>query len=180
MPDDGARGRVFHGIVQKVENCLFQQQGIGADQGKVRRQIDREFMRGQAPGEPLGGRLDKIDDVKGLGLGAQDTGFQTGHVEQISHKAVEALGLLPDGREQFVRLLGVIEIAAGDEGGGGAQNGCQRRAQIMRKRGQHRHPELVGLRQHLGFVHAFHQSGRARSQAPPDRAARPEGVFRPE
>ena len=91
------------------------------------------------------------------GVGHDRAGFEFGHVEQIGDEAVEPLGFLDHGGEQFVLLRVVKAAAEVAQRGGRAKHRGERRLEVVRDRGQQRAAQPVGFHRALDTVHVLDQ-----------------------
>ena len=81
----------------------------------------------------------------------QRPALQPGHVEQVADIAVQPLGLLADADQKIGPHVGLRLGSVVDQGGGRAQHGGQRRAQVVADRVQQGRAQLVGAAQGLGL-----------------------------
>ena len=155
----GPGGRVFHRIVQEIDQRLLQQQGIGARPAEARRACRVRVMRtAAAPGAWLPSPPARRH--RSPPLGARPRRLPGATCRADCRQNGPAFRLLR-GWWQAVRRSGaVIEVAVRRSGvvaaprieASGVRRSCD-------KRGQHRHPQLVGFGQHLRLIHLLHQPG---------------------
>jgi hypothetical protein len=79
-------------------------------------------------------------------VGGDRAGFEPRHVQKIGDETVEALGFVLDRADQFVLRRVVETLAIGPEAGRRTQDRGQRRAQIVRDRGEQRRAQAFGFR----------------------------------
>ena len=133
--DDTAGWRVFRGILQKVAEDPLHQDWVEIEHGQVGWQRDIDRVSGQHRGAGLKGHAD--DFFQGLPVAIQFDvpALQASHVQQIADQHTGAQRLVADG----VGDVGLCfrQGRPGDmQGLGQAGEHGQRRAQIMRQRGQ--------------------------------------------
>ncbi len=122
------------GVFQDVQDRLLQQGPVQLHP----RQVGGEIARDPPPAGPLAdprqGRRDHLPYIDPFPFRGQRPGLQSGHVEQVADVTIQALRLLPDALEQVAPHGGRQLVAIVQQGGGGPQNGRQRRAEIVTDR----------------------------------------------
>ena len=103
--DRGARKRIFRGIVEQVEQHLFEQYGIQLQHRQVGRDIKLNVVPLQDLARAPERTADDLADVVQCRVRNDGAGFKLGHVEQVGNEAIEALGLIDHGCQQIVLLL---------------------------------------------------------------------------
>ncbi len=169
MRDDRSRRRVLAGILEQVVEHALDQRRVELDQRQIARQSDFDAM----PGERRLRRLERAADdfLERLPLPAQLdlAALDARHVEQIVDQRAHPPRLVGD------RLRG-LELRAGQRGlgqrerlGEADQRG-ERRAQVVRERGEQRIAQPLGLHadqrllRDLDVVHALERDRGQRGE----------------
>ena len=97
-------------------------------------------------------RRDEVADFDDLALGHDGAGVEPGHVQEVADEAVEPLGLAQRRAEKLVARRLVVAVAVAPEAGQRADDGGERRAQIVRHRGQHGRAQPLALGAQAGLV----------------------------
>ena len=151
-------GAYFAGVVQQVEQHLLEQHRR-PDRASADRAADAPAS-GARPGScrRAAARCRSTSDSStGPVSQPQRPGFQPRHVQQVADEAIEPLGLLLDVADQVQPRRGVQRVAVRRQAGGRAEDRRQRRAQIVRDRGQQRRAQPVGLGHQPRAIHVLDQ-----------------------
>ena len=113
----------------------------------------RPVLRQDLAGAPQRA-ADRIRQIDRAGAQPQRPGLQPRHVQQVADEAIEPLRLVLDVADQIAPRRCIERLA---EAGRGAQDRRQRRAQIVRDRGQQRRAQPVGLGHQARAIHILDQ-----------------------
>jgi hypothetical protein len=156
-PDRRLRRRVLRGIVEQIEQHLFEENGVEFEHRQIGRQLELDMMARQDAAGTAQGAADDLAEIVQSDVWGDGAGFELGHVEQVGNKAVKPLGFVDDRRQQ-IRLLGIAEpLAEVAQRSGRAQYRGKRRLQVMGDRRQQGRAQPLGLGGALDAVHFFHQ-----------------------
>ena len=127
-----ALGRELHGVGEQVPDDLLEPGEVAGDGAgeRIEHLVDADALgvgRRHDGGE---GGLDDLGELQPLDVEAEVAGDDAGDVEQVLDELGLDLGVPLDGREPFLQVLGVD--LAGAEDLGPAEDGVERRAQLVR------------------------------------------------
>jgi hypothetical protein len=151
------RRGVFRGIVEEIEQRLFEQHGIEFDHRQIRSELEFDLVSRQDPARAAQRTADDLPDVIQGDVGRHRPGFKLGHVEQVGDEAGESLRLVDD-RGQQVCLFGVAELLSEiAQRSGRSQHPGERRLQVMGDRCEQRRAQPLGLGGALNAIHLLDQ-----------------------
>ncbi len=155
---DGGSGRgIFCRIVQKIEQDLLEQHRIDLHHGQVGGELELDAVSAPGSWRRAAARSDDLAQVVQRRVGRDRAGLELGHVEQIGDEAIEPLRLVDDGGQKL-GLGGLAEPAREiAKRAGGAEDGGERRLEIVRDRGEQRGTQAVGLDGPLGALQVLDQ-----------------------
>ena len=151
------RRRIFRGIVEKIEQHLFEQHGVEFEHRQIRRQFQLDLMPGEDAAGPAQRAADDFAEIVQRHIRRNRAGFELGHVEQIGDEAVEPLGFVDDGAEQLGFLACTELVAEIAQRARRAEHGGERRLQIVRDRGEQRRAQALGFGDALDAIHVLDQ-----------------------
>ena len=120
--DQGGVVRIGDGIFQNIDDRLFQQGLVDADETELTGEVAQQFTRPQPPRDTQCCRVQHVTHIDPVGTDVQTPALQPGHVQQVADIAVQPLGLLADTQQKVVADLGLQGVAIVDQGGGGPQH----------------------------------------------------------
>ncbi|MNQ69349.1 hypothetical protein D3C85_839400 [compost metagenome] len=156
MQVQGAAGRrVLGGVFQQIAQHAFDQYAVAFHQRQLRQTGHRDPVRGQRL--PHGRKRGAHQFFDGLPFQAQRgvAVLQPRHVQQIGNQRVHSLCLVAHGADGFLDVRGQSGLLAHQRVGHAHQAG-QRRAQIVRDRGQQGVAQLFGFHADQGLLRHFH------------------------
>ena len=155
--DRRLRRGVFRGIVEEIEQRLFEQHGIEFEHRQIRSELEFDIVSREDPARAAQRTADDLADVIESDGGRHRPGFELGHVEQVGDEAVESLELVDD-RGQQVRLFGVAELLPEiAQRSGRSQHRGERRLQVMGDRGKQRRAQPLSLGSAFDAIHLLDQ-----------------------
>ena len=112
--------------------------------------VHLEPMVAQKPAGALAGGADEVGEVDGGQLRLQRAVAELRHVEQVLDVAIQPLALLADRLGQFGAWAGG-KLGGFGEAAGGADDGDERRAEVVADRGEQGGTEAFGFRGEARF-----------------------------
>lgn len=124
-------GREPHGIVQQVDQRLFDQHAVDPDQWHRIGDPDIDRQTFHYIAHAAHGTADDIMQVHPVAAQGQAAMAEAGHVEEVLYMTVQTLRLFHHGRQQIPAIFLAEGFTVFEQAGGRTDYRCERGAQIM-------------------------------------------------
>ena len=165
--------RIFGGVVQQIEQHLLEQHGIDLHHRQIGLRVPPRLDAAQESCSRAAARCRRSRRGRaGATFGTTAPDFELGHVEQVGDETVEPLRLVDDRRQEDRPSRASPSFSASSrKRARRAEDGGQRRLEIMRDRRQQRRAQPLGLGGALDPVHVLDQVDALDRQRAPGRSA---------
>ena len=155
-PNGRRIGRVSRRVREEVVEDLDDAPGVGHHPRQIFRQVDAQGVRAAAAQESPPGLLHEPGHLRRLDGDRQGARLDAPLVQQVGDQAAHLIGLLVDDPEELVHFGGVELRGRSEQGGGRADDGHQRRPQLMAHHGQELGPQPLQLLQRREVLQGHH------------------------
>ena len=152
-PDGGRVGRVPGGVGEEVVQHLHDAPPVGHHPGKLRCEVDEDVVPPAAAQERVSRPVHQGGHLRGLGRHRERARVDAPRVQQIADEPAHVVGLLDDDAEELAHLRPVQRRRGLHQGGGGALDRGQRRAQLVAHHVQELGPQPLELFQRREILH---------------------------
>ncbi len=128
--NSAVRRRIFQRVVEQIDQNLLQQERVGAHRGDVGRNIDQDQKPVFLPRDR---RFDHFGEFGRCKTRHDLAALEAGHVGDIGEKTVHAGGIVLDAAQEITAGLRRELRPGGAQRLGGAADGGERRAEIVRE-----------------------------------------------